>query len=146
MQWVLKTEFLRRVSDTTKVNPDLGSMKVRHWKLDSLEHGLKGTSGSLALLQTVKWLKLVYSPYKWEKFSFPNLAPETFSHFPLPSRIVQGFNSVLLLRAWKNIKLMYPGAVVSTLAAHQPWTALGSIVVRAPQLETQLSWSWTGPR
>lgn len=52
-----KTEFLKWVSDTPKVNPDLDSMKVRHWKLDSLEHGLKGTSGSLALWQNCDVIK-----------------------------------------------------------------------------------------
>ena len=52
-----RTQFLKSVSDTTKVNPDLDSMKVRHWKLDSLEHGLKGTSGSLALWQNLEVIK-----------------------------------------------------------------------------------------
>lgn len=142
----LKIQLLKEVSDTTEVSPDLDSVKVKPWKLDSPKHGMNESSGWLVLWQNCEVVKTF--SFQMRKIQFSNFQHQKpFPHSPLLPRIVQCFSSVLLPRVRKkNSKLIYPGAVVLTLAAHQPWTDSESIDARAPQLEIQLSWSWTGPR
>ena len=132
-----KIEIFKWVSDITKLTPDLDSLKVKHWKLDSSKHWMKGISGWMVLWQNCKVVKICFFLLPNDKSSvFQILALESFPYSPLPPRIVQCFNSVFL-RARKNSKLIYPEAVVLTLASHQSWIASESINTRVPQLETQ---------
>lgn len=131
-----KIELFRWVSEQNLLLT-LDSTKVKHWKLDSSKHEMKGISGWLVFWKNCKMVKICIFLLLNDKNSvFQLSAPKNFPYFPLPPRIVLCFRFVLF-RARKNSKLIYPEAVVLALASHQSWISSESKDVRVLQLETQ---------